>query len=117
MNLPLVFVTKVSSLPLPRRVFLSVQQQYSFEPDNLVSMVKQALQEKEGIQASARSFLFRRCSIEPVKHMLGLIVVFLITAAVSIALYSARRLSEGCNQLTDVSGLTLCTWLASLRCY
>eukprot|EP00903_Cladosiphon_okamuranus_P012944 g12086.t1 len=26
------------------------KQQYSFEPDNLVSMVKQALQEKEGIQ-------------------------------------------------------------------
>lgn len=26
------------------------QQQYSFEPDNQVSMVKQALQEKEGIQ-------------------------------------------------------------------
>lgn len=31
------------------------QQQYSFEPDNLVSMVKQALQEKEGIQASVIS--------------------------------------------------------------
>eukprot|EP00752_Nemacystus_decipiens_P009686 g8654.t2 len=26
------------------------KQQYSFEPDNQVSMVKQALQEKEGIQ-------------------------------------------------------------------
>ncbi|CAM9704257.1 unnamed protein product [Laminaria digitata] len=36
----------VSSLPS----ILSRQQQYSFEPDNQVSMVKQALQEKEGIQ-------------------------------------------------------------------
>lgn len=32
-----------------------LQQQYSFEPDNQVSMVKQALQEKEGIQVRRRT--------------------------------------------------------------
>lgn len=37
------------------RLSLPWQQQYSFEPDNQVSMVKQALQEKEGIQASTRA--------------------------------------------------------------
>lgn len=34
----------------PQQSHQQSQQQYSFEPDNQVSMVKQALQEKEGIQ-------------------------------------------------------------------